>query len=52
LHQLYCTVGVDNVASEKLFKQIGFQAVGVRKEWLRTAAGWQDVVEYQYLLDI
>lgn len=52
LHQLYCTIGVDNAASEKLFKQIGFQSVGVRKEWLRTATGWQDVVEYQYLLDI
>lgn len=50
LHQLHCTVGADNVASHALFRAAGYREVGVRKEWLRTAAGWQNAVEYQLLL--
>ncbi|MDO7875404.1 GNAT family N-acetyltransferase [Hymenobacter sp. ASUV-10] len=50
LHQLYATVGVDNQASLQLFRQLGFREVGTRQQWLRTAAGWLDAVEWQYLL--
>ena len=52
LHQLFCTIGADNTASQRLFEQAGFQFIGVRKDWLRTVEGWQNVVEYQCLLDI
>ena len=44
LHQLYATVGGGNRASTKLFR------AGTRHAWLRTAAGWQDAVEWQLLL--
>ncbi len=50
LHQLFCTIGADNAASLGLFAAAGFARVGVRREWLRTAAGWQDAVEMQCLL--
>ncbi|TGD81327.1 GNAT family N-acetyltransferase [Hymenobacter wooponensis] len=50
LHQLYCTIAVNNLASVALFKVAGFKKVGVRREWLRTAEGWQDVLEMQHLL--
>lgn len=50
LHQVYCTISVANQASVRLFKQAGFKKIGVRREWLRTAEGWQDVVEMQRLL--
>ncbi|WP_019947477.1 GNAT family N-acetyltransferase [Hymenobacter aerophilus] len=50
LHQLYCTIGADNEASLSLFASAGFTRVGVRREWLRTAEGWQDAVEMQCLL--
>ncbi|GAA3975088.1 GNAT family N-acetyltransferase [Hymenobacter antarcticus] len=50
LHQLYATVGDDNKASMKLFRAAGFRRVGTRQAWLRTAAGWQDAVEWQCLL--
>lgn len=50
LHQLYCTIAIDNVRSVRLFEKVGFTRVGVRKHWLRTAGGWQDVVEYQCLV--
>lgn len=50
LHQVYCTIAVSNAASLKLFEGVGFRKVGVRREWLRTPDGWQDVVEMQYIL--
>ena len=50
LHQLHCTIAADNTASQRLFRAVGFQRVGVRREWLRTAEGWQHAVEMQYLL--
>ncbi|MFB9865209.1 GNAT family N-acetyltransferase [Rufibacter immobilis] len=52
LHQLYCSVGQENTASLKLFRQAGFQEIGVRQEWLRTPGGWQNVVEFQKLLSV
>lgn len=52
LHQLYCTIAADNEASLRLFQLAGFRRVGVRKEWLRTADGWQDAVEMQRILKI
>ena len=50
LHQIYATVGADNQASLSLFRTAGFQRVGTRRAWLRTAQGWQDAVELQLLL--
>ena len=50
LHQVYATVGADNFASLRLFASAGFREVGIRRAWLRTAAGWQDAVEWQCLL--
>ncbi|TYZ13266.1 GNAT family N-acetyltransferase [Hymenobacter lutimineralis] len=49
LHQLYCSVATRNRASQQLFEKIGFSRVGVRRQWLHMADGWQDVVEYQYV---
>jgi len=50
LHQLHCTIAADNTASQRLFRAVGFRRVGVRREWLRTADGWQHAVEMQHLL--
>jgi diamine N-acetyltransferase len=52
LHQLYCTVAAGNVASIKLFEEIGFLQVGVRRDWLRTNGplGWENAVEMQLIL--
>ncbi len=47
LHQLYCTVAINNPRSMYLFESAGFQKVGTRKDWLRTPYGWVDVLEYQ-----
>ncbi|SMB96437.1 GCN5-related N-acetyltransferase [Hymenobacter roseosalivarius DSM 11622] len=50
LHQLYCTVAATNQASLRLFRKAGFRRVGIRQEWLRTDAGWNDAVELQKIL--
>ena len=50
LHQLHCTIAADNPASQRLFRAAGFRRVGLRREWLRTASGWQHAVEMQCLL--
>jgi diamine N-acetyltransferase len=50
LHQIYATVGSDNRASLKLFRAAGFRRVGLRQDWLRTAQGWADAVEWQCVL--
>jgi diamine N-acetyltransferase len=42
LHQLYCNITVGNKASLKLFKKHKFQAVGLKKEWIRDKKNWLD----------
>ena len=43
LHQLYCNISVDNQASLKLFKKLGFREIGVKRDWLKSSRGWLDV---------
>jgi diamine N-acetyltransferase len=50
MHLIYCSVTATNLASIQLFKKAGFSETGIRKEWLRKADGWDDVVELQKLL--
>ncbi|GAB2529785.1 GNAT family N-acetyltransferase [Rufibacter soli] len=50
MHQLYCSVTQSNSSSLRLFRGAGYQEIGIRKEWLKTPGGWQDVVEFQKLL--
>lgn len=43
LHQLYCHIPEDNIASFQLFKNMGFTYYGILKEWRKTPNGWQDI---------
>lgn len=47
LHQVYCSIAVSNEASLKLFLSAGFTRVGLRQQWLKTPAGWEDTIELQ-----
>ena len=49
LHQLYCHITESNAASIKLFESAGFRLIGVKQEWLRTSAGYQDELMFQCL---
>jgi diamine N-acetyltransferase len=33
LHQLYCNILEDNIPSIKLFENVGFKRVGLKKDW-------------------
>jgi len=50
MKQLYANVGEDNAASIRLFEKAGFQKVGIKKDWLKTAGGWKNEILYQKLL--
>ena len=47
LHQVYCSIDESNKESQQLFVGLGFELIGRRKDWLKTAEGWLDVLEYQ-----
>lgn len=47
LHQVYCSIDETNTESQQLFVGQGFVLCGRRKDWLKTAEGWLDVLEYQ-----
>ncbi len=49
LHQLWCGVAVDNVASRALFAKAGYLEVGVKRDWLWRAEGYCDEVVMQRL---
>ncbi|MFA9391693.1 MAG: GNAT family N-acetyltransferase [Prolixibacteraceae bacterium] len=42
LVQLYANIAASNEPSIQLFLKIGFELVGIKKRWLRTAYGWDD----------
>jgi len=49
LHQLFCNISTDNVASIRLFTKAGFIESGVRKEWIWTENGWKDEIMMQLI---
>ena len=49
LCQLYALIGTENHPSIRAFEQVGFQQSGLKKHWLRTATGYQDVYFYQLI---
>ena len=51
LHQLWCCVGADNGASMALFCGAGYEQVGVKREWRRTADGYEDEVMFQKIIE-
>ncbi|MBO5810887.1 MAG: GNAT family N-acetyltransferase [Bacteroidales bacterium] len=49
LKQIYCLIDVLNTDSQNLFKKIGFEQCGYRKEWIRTPHGFIDELEFQLI---
>ena len=47
LHQMYCVIDETNIESQKLFEGQGFVLCGRRKDWIKTADGFIDEMEYQ-----
>ena len=49
VHQVHCIVDVSNEESLRLFKKLGFEEGGRRKDWIKTPEGYLDVVFYQII---
>lgn len=49
LHQVYCNILVNNEVSINLFKKIGFQLVGSKKQWIKVGDEFIDELLFQYL---
>lgn len=49
LNQIYALVLATNIESALLFESIAFERCGVRKQWYKTAEGFVDQIEYQYI---
>ena len=50
LHQLWCDVTEENVASLKLFHKAGYVECGRRREWILTSNGVLDTILMQKIL--
>ncbi len=51
LKQLFCHISESNTPSIHLFQKMGFQKIGVKKQWNRiSATEWEDVGIYQKIL--
>ena len=42
LHQLYCSIGVYNEPSLKLFQKHGFKITGQKEHWTKKHGTWAD----------
>lgn len=49
LHQLYCNISSNNMASISLFQKKGFVKTGEKKDWLKTINGWENEDLYQLI---
>ena len=47
LHQLYANILEDNPSSIHLFEKMGFERIGVKKEWIRTSSGFKNEIMFQ-----
>ncbi|MEC7264087.1 MAG: GNAT family N-acetyltransferase [Bacteroidota bacterium] len=47
LHQLFANILEDNESSIHLFEKMGFERIGVKKEWIRTSSGFKNEIMFQ-----
>lgn len=47
LHQVYANILEDNMPSIHLFEKLGFEKVGVKKEWIKWGGTYKNEVLYQ-----
>jgi diamine N-acetyltransferase len=50
VHQVYCNILSDNIASISLFEGAGFTHTGTRKDWVRANGGFKDELIYQMIV--
>ncbi len=50
IKQLFANISAKNEASIHLFEKEGFTKSGLKKNWLKTSAGWEDEIFLQKML--
>ena len=50
MYNLYCSIQADNLNSLKLFESVGFDPIGVRKDWFLYKGQRIDEISYQLCL--
>lgn len=51
LHQVYVNVGAENTVSLNLFEGLGFERVGVKKDWIKIDGNFEDEILLQRIKD-
>ena len=51
LHQVYCNIGAENQISLNLFKSVGFELIGIKKEWNLIEGNYRDEILMQQIND-
>ena len=50
IHQLFVNVGINNKNSLNLFKKLGYNKVGIKKEWNYSNGRYTDEILFQKIL--
>jgi diamine N-acetyltransferase len=50
IYQLYANVAESNQPSIELFKKMGFETIGLKKQWLKIPYGWEGEYLFQKIL--
>ncbi|MBU2996009.1 GNAT family N-acetyltransferase [Cellulophaga baltica] len=51
MHQLYCNILEDNKASIHLFEKLGFEQVGIKKDWIASDGKFKNEILYQKIFN-
>ena len=51
MHQLYCNILAHNQASIHLFQKLGFDQVGIKKDWIVRNGNFKNEILYQKILN-
>jgi diamine N-acetyltransferase len=52
VHQVYANIAEDNSKSVELFKKVGFQKIGLKKDWIFSQGVYKNELSYQLLNNV
>lgn len=52
LHQVYANISEDNIESRKLFELLGFEKIGLKKDWNFVHGNFKNIVLYQLIAHV
>lgn len=47
LHQLYCHISTQNIASRSMFEKEGYENSTILQKWIKTSTGYEDIIIFQ-----